>query len=168
MDHYSDYFEMMGKNFRGTNGEHHEALHHSLKTMERDRNLYMKRNHGSPVHQQKSHQSISVRNALNAGFTPKAKLRIRKSNTRSESSNSPKSSPRKGVFNHSKSFVNIFWIELMNKIVKTFIPVFCLLLFSGYLFVQIMQFLSILNAVCRELIIIWKPPKLMASIWGTQ
>ena len=108
MDHYSDYFEMMGKIFRGTNGEHHEALHHSLKTMERDRNLYMKRNHGSPVHQQKSHQSISVRNALNAGFTPKAKLRIRKSNTRSESSNSPKSSPRKGVFNHSKSFVNIF------------------------------------------------------------
>ena len=97
-----------GKFFRGTNGEHHEALHHSLKTMERDRNLYMKRNHGSPVHQQKSHQSISVRNALNAGFTPKEKLRIRKSKTHSESSNSPKTSPRKGVFNHSKSFVNIF------------------------------------------------------------
>ena len=35
----------------------------------------------------------------------------------------------------------------MNKILKTFIPVFCLLLFSGYLFVQIMPFLSILIAM---------------------
>ena len=72
---------MTGKYVRETNGEHHEALHHTLKTMERDRNLYMKRNHGGVVHQQKSHQSISIRNALSAGFTPKAKLRIRKGST---------------------------------------------------------------------------------------
>ena len=65
-DHYSDYFAMTGKNFRETNGEHHEALHHTLKTMERDRNLYMKRNRGGVV-QQKSHQSISIKNALSAG-----------------------------------------------------------------------------------------------------
>ena len=91
-----------GKKFRETNGEHHEALHHTLKTMERDRNLYMKRNHGGVVHQQKSHQSISIKNALSAG---KAKLRLRKSST---SSNSPKSSPRKGLFNHSKSFLTNF------------------------------------------------------------
>ena len=101
-DHYSDYFAMTGKKFRETNGEHHEALHHTLKTMERDRNLYMKRNHGGVVHQQKSHQSISIKNALSAG---KAKLRLRKSST---SSNSPKSSPRKGLFNHSKSFLTNF------------------------------------------------------------
>ena len=44
-DHYSDYFAMTGKNLRETNGEHHEALHHTLKTMERDKNLHMKRNH---------------------------------------------------------------------------------------------------------------------------
>ena len=40
-DHYSDYFEMFGTNFKDTNGEHHEALHHTLKDMERNRGLYM-------------------------------------------------------------------------------------------------------------------------------
>ena len=44
--HYSDYFKMTGKTFRETNGEHHEALHHTLKIMERNKNLYMKKNHG--------------------------------------------------------------------------------------------------------------------------
>ena len=72
LDHYSDYFAMTGNK-----GEHHEALHHTLKTMDRDRNLHMKRNHGGVVHQKKSHQSISIRNALSAGCTPKAKLRVR-------------------------------------------------------------------------------------------
>ena len=104
--HYSDYFAMNGKNLRETNAEHHEALHHKLKTMEGDRNIYVKRNHGGVVHQQKSHKSISIRNALSAGFTPKAKLRIRKCFT--SSSSSPKSSPRKGLFNHSKSFLTNF------------------------------------------------------------
>ena len=33
LNHYSDYFEMTGKIFKETNGEHHEALHHTLKTM---------------------------------------------------------------------------------------------------------------------------------------
>ena len=41
--HYSDHFAMTGGNLRETNGEHHEALHHPLKTIERDRNLYMKK-----------------------------------------------------------------------------------------------------------------------------
>ena len=41
--HYSDYFKMTGKTFRETNGEHHEALHHTLKTIERNKNLYMKK-----------------------------------------------------------------------------------------------------------------------------
>ena len=56
---------------------------------------------------QKSHHYISVINALNAGFTPKAKLRIQKI---SSSSNSPKSSHRKGLLNHSisKSFITDF------------------------------------------------------------
>ena len=106
--HYSDYFKMTGKTFRETNGEHHEALHHTLKTMERNKNLYMNKNHGGVVHQQKSHQSISIRNVLSAGFTPKAKLRIRKSRASSESSNSPRSSPMKKVFNHSKGFITNF------------------------------------------------------------
>ena len=97
---------MTGENLRETNGEHHEALHHTLKTMERDRNH---RNHGGVFHQQKSHQSIYIRNALSAG---KANLRIRKSST--SSSSSPKSSPRKGLFNHSKSFLT----NLLNRIDK--------------------------------------------------
>ena len=47
--HYADFFKLTGKNMKTINGEHHEALHHTLKTMERDRNLYMKRNHGGVV-----------------------------------------------------------------------------------------------------------------------
>ena len=109
LSHYSDYFEITGKTFRETNGEHHEALHHTLKTMERNKNLFMRKNHGGVVHRQKSHQSISTRNVLIAGFTQKAKLRIRKSRTSSESSNSPRSSPMKKVFNHSKSFITNFF-----------------------------------------------------------
>ena len=112
LSHYSDYFEITGKTFRETNGEHHEALHHTLKTMERNKNLFMRKNHGGVVHRQKSHQSISTRNVLSAGFTPKAKLRIRKSRTSSVSSNSPRSSPMKKIFNHSKSFITNF----LNKI----------------------------------------------------
>ena len=37
LDHYSDYFEMMGENVKETNGEHHEALHHTLKAMQRNK-----------------------------------------------------------------------------------------------------------------------------------
>ena len=43
LHHYSDYFVMTGKTFRETNGEHHEVLHHTLKTMERKKNQYMKK-----------------------------------------------------------------------------------------------------------------------------
>ena len=98
LDHYSDYFEMMGKHFKETNGEHHEALHHTLKTMERNKGLYMGKKHGSPTHQKKTHQAISFRNVLSAGFTPKSKLRIRRSKKNSESESeteSPQTSPQK-------------------------------------------------------------------------
>ena len=37
---------MTGRHFRKDNGEHHQALNHTLKTMERNQNIYMKRNHG--------------------------------------------------------------------------------------------------------------------------
>ena len=39
--HYEEYFEATGTNFRTTNGEHHEALHHSLKMFERKKGLNM-------------------------------------------------------------------------------------------------------------------------------
>ena len=34
VDHYGDYFKETGKNFRFTNGEHHEAIHHAIKVFE--------------------------------------------------------------------------------------------------------------------------------------
>ena len=42
VDHYGEYFEKMGKNLKETNGEHNEALHHTLKTMQRNKGLYIK------------------------------------------------------------------------------------------------------------------------------
>ena len=45
----------------------------------------MRKKHGSPTHQKKTHQAISFRNVLSAGFTPKSKLRIRRSKKNSES-----------------------------------------------------------------------------------
>ena len=92
LNHYSDYFEMTGKIFKETNGEHHEALHHTLKTMEKNKGLYMRKKHGSPTHQKKTHQAISFRNVLSAGFTPKSKLRIRRSKKNSESESETESS----------------------------------------------------------------------------
>ena len=105
---------MFGTNFKDTNWELHEALHHTLKEMERNRGLYMKKKHGTPVHQKKSLKSIVTRNVLSAGFTPKNKLRLRKSRTSSESSQSPRSSPIKSVFSSKKSLVNNF-LDRLNE-----------------------------------------------------
>ena len=110
MDHYSDYFKMIGTNFKDTNGEHHEALHHTLKTMERDKGLYMRKKQGSPIHQKKI-KSITTRNVLSAGFTPKSKLRIRESKNLSESSKSPMSSPIKVILVKTNPSLIISWIK---------------------------------------------------------
>ena len=32
VDYYNDYFEMTGNSFRESNGEHHSALNHTLKS----------------------------------------------------------------------------------------------------------------------------------------
>ena len=109
-----EMFEMFGTNFKYTNREHHEALHHTLKDMERNRGLNMKKKHGSPVHQKKSLKSIVTRNVLSAGFIPKNKLRLRKSKTSSESSQSPRSSPVKSVYSSKKSLVNNF-LDRLNE-----------------------------------------------------
>ena len=74
----------------------------------------MKKKHGSPVHQKKSLKAIVTRNVLSAGFTPKNKLRLRKSRTSSESSQSPRSSPIKSVFSSKKSLVNNF-LDRLNE-----------------------------------------------------
>ena len=92
LNHYSDYFEMTGKIFKETNGEHHEALHHTLKTMEKNKGLYMRKNMAVLPTRKKTHQAISFRNVLSAGFTPKSKLRIRRSKKNSESESETESS----------------------------------------------------------------------------
>ena len=43
VDHYSDYFKETGKNFRDTNGEHHKAIHHTVKDFVSKKNLHMKK-----------------------------------------------------------------------------------------------------------------------------
>ena len=95
--HYEDYFEATGTNFRTTNGEHHEALHHSLKMFERKKNLHMQKKLGSFMHQQKSLISISSYNVLRAGFIPQQEFRLkkRKRTDSQSSSGSPSSSPVK-------------------------------------------------------------------------
>ena len=41
--HYEEYFETTGTNFRTTNGEHHEAVHHSLKVFERKKGFHQQK-----------------------------------------------------------------------------------------------------------------------------
>ena len=43
VDHYSDYLKATGKFFRLTNGEHHEAIHHQIKSFESKINHHMKK-----------------------------------------------------------------------------------------------------------------------------
>ena len=43
VDHYGDYFKQTGTNFKFTNDEHHEAIHHSLKVFESKKGFHMKK-----------------------------------------------------------------------------------------------------------------------------
>ena len=76
VDHYGDYFKETGKNFKLTNGEHHEAIHHTIKVFEAKKNIRMTKNLGSLIHQAKSLQSISTFNVLRASYTTPKVLRI--------------------------------------------------------------------------------------------
>ena len=107
IDHCSDYFEILGKHFKETNGEHYNTLHHPLKIMERNKELYVKKKSmADTVHQQKKLKSISIRNVLSAGYTSTSKLRIRRHRNSSISSEeSPHSTHKKGVYNIKKSFI---------------------------------------------------------------
>ena len=107
LDLYRDYFEMMGENVKETNGEHHEALQHTLKTMGK-KGLYMRKKHGIPTHQKKTHQAISFRNVLSAGFTPKSNLKIRRSKKNSESESETESSLNSPQKKFKKSVLSNF------------------------------------------------------------
>ena len=108
--HYEEYFETTGTNFRTTNGEHHEAVHHSLKVFERKKGFHQQKKLGTLLHQQKSLLSISCFNVLRAGFVPQNEFRLKKrKRTESESSSGsgPSSSPiKKSAL--KKSFVKRF------------------------------------------------------------
>ena len=105
--HYADFFNMNKTNMKNTNGEHHEALHHTLKDFERTKGFFMRKNLGSLIHMQKSLKSISTFNCLRAGFMSKVQLRLRKSSVSSECGSprsSPKSTPVKR-YNHCHAFL---------------------------------------------------------------
>ena len=52
--HYQEYFETTGTNFRTTNGEHHEAVHHSLNMFERKKGFHQQKN-WAPFYTNRSH-----------------------------------------------------------------------------------------------------------------
>ena len=118
VDHYADYFKETGKNFRLTNGEHHEAIHHTIKVFESKKNLHMKKHLGSLIHQAKCLTSISNFNVLRAGYTTPKVMRMRRRRLSSTSScpsspaSSPSSSPRRSYpSNLKKSYVNRFLFD---------------------------------------------------------
>ena len=84
--HYMYYFKETGKTMRLTSGEHTESCHSTLRKSEEQHNFNCKRKLGSPMHQQKSWQSLTLFNSKRAGqVTP---LRLKKKS----SSPSPHSS----------------------------------------------------------------------------
>ena len=112
--HYSDYFKETKTNFRKTNDEHHEAIHHTIKVFESKKNFYMKKHLGSLIHQAKCLQSISTFNVLRAGYTTPKTMRIRR--RRYTSTSSSPSSPRK-LYPKSmkKSIINRFLLENIDE-----------------------------------------------------
>ena len=86
--HYQYFFEKSGKTMKMTNGEFVETCHYSLKQSEDIHGLKVKKKLGTPMHMQKSWQSIVLYNSKRAGHvTP---LRLKK---KSSSSRTPKTSP---------------------------------------------------------------------------
>ena len=84
----------------------------------------MRKKHGSPTHQKKTHQAISFQNVLSTGFTPKLKLRIRRSKKNSESESETESSQNSPQKNLKRLFSVILLTGLMNKYVQSSSPVF--------------------------------------------
>ena len=86
--HYQYYFTKSGQTMKMTNGEFVETCHSSLRQSEERHGLKVKRKIGTPMHMQKSWQSLTLYNSKRAGHvTP---LRLKK---KSNSSRSPKNTP---------------------------------------------------------------------------
>ena len=115
VDHYGDYFKETGRNFRFTNGEHHEAIHHAIKVFEAKKGFNQKKNLGSLIHQAKCLQSIVTFNVLHAGYVKKEAMRLTPARKRlSSTSSSPASSPRKG-FNLKKTHVSRLILKSIDE-----------------------------------------------------
>ena len=87
---YPYFFEKGGKNMRYTNGEFPESCHSTHRQSKENHGFKVKRKLGSPMHQQKSWQSLTLYNSKRAGHvTP---LRLKKK-TKPSPSSSTGSSP---------------------------------------------------------------------------
>ena len=106
--HYPYFFDKSGKNMRYTNGEFPESCHSTLRQSEENHGFKVKRKLGSPMHQQKSWQSLTLYNSKRAGhITP---LRLRK-----KCKNTPPSRPSPNPF--SQRFLAKYPEALLNHTV---------------------------------------------------
>ena len=74
---------LTGKTMKYTNGEFVETVHSTLRKFEEDHGKKIVRKMGTPIHVQRSLQTLSTFNSARAGFTPPSEMTIRKSTPRS-------------------------------------------------------------------------------------
>ena len=75
--HYKYYFETARITFKDTNGEFTEACQSSLRISEETHGLKVVRKLGTPVHQQRSFQSLTFYNSKSEGYSTPFRLRKR-------------------------------------------------------------------------------------------
>ena len=73
---------LTGKTMKYTNGEFVETVHSTLRKFEEVHCKKTVRKMGTPIHVQRSLQTLSTFNSARAGFTPPSEMTIRKSNTK--------------------------------------------------------------------------------------
>ena len=74
---------LTGKTMKYTNGEFVETVHSTLRKFEEVHGKKIVRKMGTPIHVQRSLETISTFNSARAGFTPPSLMTIRKSTPRS-------------------------------------------------------------------------------------
>ena len=92
LHHYKYYFETTGQTFKFTNGEFTESCHSSLRKSETTHGLRIVKKLGTPIHQQRSLQSLTFFNSKRAGFSSPILLRKKSSFSPSTSSSTISSS----------------------------------------------------------------------------
>jgi len=87
--HYKYYFDKAGKTLKYTNSEFTESTHSSLRMSEEIHGLKVKRNLGTPKHQERSWQSITLFNSERAGFSTPIRLKKASPSRRAYSPRTP-------------------------------------------------------------------------------